>query len=1381
MSARWRLNRAGIVNVYQYENEVLEFAGGRLLLRGVNGSGKSTAMNMLLPFLLTTREGRIDAAGEQSGILKSWMLDGREDPQPVGYLWIEFEQRGGHLVCGCGIRANRSSDSVSTWWFITSKRPGLDLNLVSNGVALSREALRASLDDDDEVFTQHRRREYRRAIEVRLFDGASIDQHIGLLNKVRSPRVGDRIDMDLRDHLVDALPRLSEEALLQAAQPLDDLEEYRHNAEELAKTLEAARGLLDVYRSYCLSDLRRRVAEGRSCLAGWRKSTRDEEGSQRAVNEAEEALTSVNARRDELAGSEKRLRREIEALQKSSAYRDGQELDNLRQLVEAHDQQRRRAAQRLLDSEQSAEKRAGEIREAQRQGSNDLETLNDELARATDLTRSCGLDRSPPAPLMLSESPLPDSDVSEPEAQDLVPVVEATNAAQAAIMRRRAEVDEVDSAVLAEQAAEQLLRQAESRLELVTDQEVGASTRRDSNIVALREARSEWNEKASQWATQAGPLFEAAGIVAPETISRLPDTGLPDTGLPDTGLPDTGLADTGPTPVPAPTAARTEHPAAADEGVEALREALLAKADGLVEHWREALGAVESRLAGERGLQEQAQRVVDELAEQTRPPPPRLDWQRDADCCLAEVIDFADHLDETQRAGLEAALQASGLLSARPVNGGLELADGQLVAMVAQGVASPLSDVLTVTVPERLRRELQEDSLKELLGSISSDLSSDAATCVTLDGGFRVGVLAGRHSKERAEHVGATARAEALAKAREEARQNLEQARSVVEATLEDRSEHRGALERARSWRALLPATDDVVASKARLVESEESLTEARSQHERAKQAVAEAERVHSEASNSLDRLSNTLSLPRDAHELREVRRALSELDLLLTQCMSSTTALGRSVDAWRSAVERWRAQMRKLADERVESARAQNRYEEHHAGLITIEDSIGAQYREVVAAIAGCRAELGTVEARLAEIRAERDNAVERAAQAGASRQSARDRRQALERECETARVSLDDALGAPGYLDAVSEAPLEAPASAGPKGLQEMLSALEPLLGEEDGEHVETTADNVYRSLRARRDSLGAGWDAEAQRPDESIPLTVLVTGPSGRAHLPQQLRAVEQKCREVDGLLNAKQNNALHELLQGLIAREIAEKIDAANRLVTQTNKRLREISTAHGVGVKLRWRRSAELDADAARMVELLATIPDLRTDDDEIELRRTLGRTLQEARSEQPDLSYRQIIAQALDYKQWHDMAVIVLRNGKETRLGRATPLSEGEKKLVTYLPLFAAVAASYDSLAPHRTTPGTGELGIARFVLLDDAFAKVSEDNHAALFGLLVDLDLDFVATSERLWGTHRTVPELAITEVVRDASHSTILLERYLWDGSTLERQGRR
>ena len=129
-------------------------------------------MNMLLPFLLTARPGRIDAAGEQVGILKSWMLADRSDPQPVGYLWIEFERAGHYLTCGCGIKANRQSDTVTTWWFVAERRVGIDLHLAEGGTALSADALRAQLDGE-EVFPDVRRREYRAEVERRLFGGVA--------------------------------------------------------------------------------------------------------------------------------------------------------------------------------------------------------------------------------------------------------------------------------------------------------------------------------------------------------------------------------------------------------------------------------------------------------------------------------------------------------------------------------------------------------------------------------------------------------------------------------------------------------------------------------------------------------------------------------------------------------------------------------------------------------------------------------------------------------------------------------------------------------------------------------------------------------------------------------------------------------------------------------------------------------------------------------------------------------------------------------------------------------------------------------------------------------------------------------------------------------
>jgi hypothetical protein len=180
-----------------------------------------------------------------------------------------------------------------------------------------------------------------------------------------------------------------------------------------------------------------------------------------------------------------------------------------------------------------------------------------------------------------------------------------------------------------------------------------------------------------------------------------------------------------------------------------------------------------------------------------------------------------------------------------------------------------------------------------------------------------------------------------------------------------------------------------------------------------------------------------------------------------------------------------------------------------------------------------------------------------------------------------------------------------------------------------------------------------------------------------------------------------------------------------------------------------------------------MVSLLAKRPDLRTEEEDDRLRETLSTQLDYARRENPDASYSDLIGRLLDYSTWYEIVLMLRRPGRsDERLSRRTPLSEGEKKIVSYLPLFAAVAASCDSLAD--VAPDA-----PRFLLLDDAFAKVSEDNHPKLFGLLVELDLDFIATSERLWGTYATVPELAITEVIRDAGLGVVALEHSRWDGS--------
>ena len=1401
---RWRLNRAGIINVYQYENEVLNFAGGRLLLRGVNGSGKSTAMNMLLPFLLTARPGRIDAAGDQTGILRSWMLNGRDDAQPVGYLWIEFERQGEFLVCGCGIKASRQSDKVTTWWFVTSRRPAIDLTLVAGNQPLSADGLRAELGSD-EVFGDRRRSDYRLAVQRHLFGGASIDEHIGLIHVVRSPRVGDRIDLDLPQHLVEALPQLSEQALSEAAQPLDDLDEHRRNVADLDRTLDAIRGLLDVYRAYCTSELRQRASEGRSRLATARGRVRGEKQKQRAAEAAASEVERLDAEIVEHERTVERLWSEISALEESRAYREGQQLDGLRDFVAHLSQQCDRAAERVATRRSQADAATGELHRAQHCGRDDTAALNVALASAAELGEHLQVARRPPALVAVSESTLSGTDASEPEGTlDNASLSREIAAVDGAVLERRADVENVEEARTALDSAEHALSRAESTLEAASDAADRAAARLADQNRLLDAARREWTEQTLEWARQALTQAQEAGVDAP-AVADFAAAGA-----------DLG----GSTSHALPTAT------ASSDGAGMLRAKLEADCDDLTGHWHRVAAEIEFRLSAERSAAAEAQALVEVLAARTEPEPPRPGWQTVPPHCLADLIDFKPHLGSGDRSGIEAALESSGLLVARVTeDAGLELASGELVAAAARAVERPLSDCLAVTVPDRLSGEVEPRTVARLLDSISCDVSADATTAVAIDGSFRVGALRGQHRKERAEFIGATARREALERDRREASTHLEAALAAVEQSRVQHARYQSSHEEAQSLRQQLPSTAAIVEACAAVDAAVEAAHAAESDREAAASGRADAERTSVEASDELHRTAVTLRLPPDRPGLDAVRSDLRNLESSLERCRSLLDALRRSIDAWHGAAARWRAAEDDLRSELQALEKAKSEHSSERARLATIEGSIGAQYAEVLAARTQRKADLEEVRARRGQAREEHTAAVSRRAEAQASASVATDERAKAEQACDETRLSTEEALATPGLLDAIADPGGEPPGqivakTTGTEGLRQVVDSIDRLLaavdgrdrgssnseaadsapaanaepgrigadridaaagaGRGDASRADTTsADSVRQSLRRRRDSLGAGWDAEERQPYPTMPLVVEVTGPSGKAPLAASVRAVSHQHQQMLSLLDQKQSDALRELLQGLIAREIAERVHGAAQLVERMNERLGAVKTAHDVGVRLRWRRSGELEPATDRMIDLLTKLPDLRTEDDERDLRRALSVHLREARELQPDVPYGQLIADALDYKRWHEMAVLVRKPGeKESRLSRRTPLSEGEKKLVTYLPLFAAVAASCDALAERSGPPDGDGPGVARFIVLDDAFAKVSEDNHAKLFGLLVDLDLDLIATSERLWGTHPTVPELAITEVVRDARLGAILLEHYRWNGYALERR---
>lgn len=1361
---RWMLSRAGIVNVYQYGNEILHFAGGRLLLRGVNGSGKSTAMNMLLPFLLDADTRRIDAAGEQSGVLRSWMLSGREGPQPQGYLWLEVAKGESYLSFGCGIRASRATDQVTTWWFITSRRPGIDFSLVEGRVPVSREALRAAIAPDL-LFGHEQRADYRAELRKRLFGGADIEQHLHLLRIVRNPRVGDRLDSELPQYLQDALPQLSDAALDDAAQPLEDLEEHRRNVADLRRTADTLNALDATYSNYARTELHR-LADGTFDAARIsRERRRDEEKARGTHEEALERRRATELRKRELHNEVERLRSAIDALKASEAYTSGAQLNDLRQHVGSLERTKAAAQATFQRMRAASERAANAVRGARQEIATDHDALRRRLSELGNLASTCHVTARPPSapPINSDRDSSVDLELAPAGPIDTAAADRALVGLAAAARQRIEEVETVAAAVAAIEPAERAVRAAERA---AADAQAASDEARqavgDAHI-GFQSAVEGWQEAASDWIGGAQRHCAAYELCAIQT--------------------------------PAEVGAAVDY-IASGRRIDAVLEALITPA---VRHHETRSAQREASLEQQRKLVEELAARAAELAAKQLPDPPTLEWQRRARPCLAELIDFAGDVTPAARAALEAALEAAGLLAAEVhADGTLRLVDGQLV--IAPGAAdapAPLSALLCPDIPvgDDIDGETR-GAVERILRAISTDWAAEAQTIVTLDGHFRVGAVRGRYLKLEAEHIGLTARRGALARQRAESEQALERARAEQTRIARELQAARVALDEALSIRDRIPSDQELRDAMRRRTEAERALEKAEALLHLRRTELQAAEQQHSEAVSSARTTAARLSLPVVPAELRGLRADLVRIIPDCREAQGELARLSRTVGRWRERGSDWRAAR---ADEETSSSHLMSVLQELNSAqqrLSTLDATIGVAYEEVVEAIAG-KDRLLTAARESAE---QTDEALERAVvevtATAKNRESAAAERERADVACVQALGVLARALAVPG----LSEAAIEPPKSeaegvaagderpAGPVGAA-LLAQAEASLGAEDAaagarrlvESIRTqvprpaepaiTAEGVRMSIRRRRDSLGAGWDAEDRQPDEHLPLHIEVTGPlAHQTPLPAATQVVQRQLATLAGLLSTKQHQALRNLLQGLVAREIAEKLHSASELIARMNERLAAITTSHGIGVRLRWRRRDDLDPALAETIELLAKPPDLRTAEEDGRLSAALGRRIDDAHREDPGTPYRELIARVLDYRDWHAMTILLHRPGRPAeRLGRRTALSEGEKKIVSYLPLFAAVAASCDGLA-------ASEPGALRFVLLDDAFAKVSEDNHAKLFGLLVELDLDFVATSERLWGTHDTVPELAITEVIRDADLETIVLEHSRWDGRRRE-----
>jgi uncharacterized protein (TIGR02680 family) len=1160
--------------------------------------------------------------------------------------------------------------------------------------------------------------DYRRAVDEALFGLGEqrYEAMVNLLIQLRAPQLSKKPDERLLSRaLTEALPPISPALVATVAEAFRGLDEERDALRALEEARKAAEEFLGHYGRYAKIAAKRRAEAPRLSHSKYEHLNRDlgeADGRRRA---AAAALEETGRRLEVLAEEDAGLEARREALQSRPEMRTAERIKHLGD--EAH---RRSEHAGRLERDRDAkaaetERRGRAARTAQERYDNAARTLDRAMAEAAE---AAGRARCAPGHAEIIGRWETDPARSRGDSERL-----AENRASAVAELER---------LLAE------LAQARARLAAARREADRLEGERNAAAARIDEA----DRTTSLRASELNQVY----------ISYL--AGLTEIAVDD---PDALLATLD------AWAQRAEGP---NPAAAAVADAARAATQALAQ--RKA--SLATRLHDEQTEIERLRAEIEQLEEGAHEAPPvphtRAGAVRDGrpGAPLWKAVDFSGPLADHQRAGLEAALEAAGILDAWVTPDGRLLAPDDTYLLPG----APVEGISCATVlrPAIDRADpgaaaLDEDAVLAVLARIG--LGPGGETWVSVDGRWANGVLGGSWRKDSACYIGEGAREAARRKRIELLRAELAEARGREE-TLAGEIDAVGERQDAlRAEQGAVPDDTDLREAHMRLAAEHRHYRDMGDAYETAERIAQARQEETDSAGLRVAEFGSDVGLPTDQEALGEVRTAISDYRVALAGLWPATDALligRRSLDEADDDLRRARENLADAA-ERAATARehaiaAGQTHQELVATAGAAVDEILRRLEDVNTALTACRAEQKRVESR-------QRAALEERGKAGATCDALRASITEATRERDAA-VSEFRAFAATGLL-AVALPELEIPdpgrewAASPAVQLARAVNAELDAVDETDGPW-----DRVQKRITEEHKRLSDAMSRHGHSVGLTLRDGIMVVDVvfQSRSHdVPALTAALAEETGHRARLLSAREREILENHLLNEVSGTLHELIVAAEREVAAMNAELSSRPTSTGMRLRLLWRRARDAPEGLDRVRAKLRQSVDAWS----VEDRTTVGAFLQEeiarAHAGNPAAGWTEALTRALDYRAWHEFAIQRLQDGQWRPA--TGPASGGERVLAASMPLFAAASAHYKSATnPHAP----------RLVALDEAFAGVDDDSRAKCLGLLATFDMDVVMTSEREWGCYPQVPGLGICQLSRRDGIDAVLVTPWRWDG---------
>ncbi|CAM3264093.1 TIGR02680 family protein [Sporolactobacillus spathodeae] len=1352
---KWELNRAGLINFWYYDVAVFDFADGKMLLRGANGSGKSVTMASLITVLLDGKKtpDRLDPFGSSARKMEDYLL-GEEDvshrQERTGYLYLEYKRKGldQYITTGMGMQARRHK-SMATWYFVLTdnRRVGRDIQLYRKAsaheiVPLTRQELSNRIGSQL-IASQA---EYMRRVNELIFgfDNTDIyDDLIKLLLQLRRPKLSKEFKPTVMyDILQQSLPALKEDDLHSVADTLEQIDQARQQlaqAKEELRLMRELTGSYQKYRTYCTSELAYHLNETSSKNAAnqtqWKQAAAQRQhlseqlaSDQAAYSRLEQKIEVLSKERDDLSQHEVfRLVHEQEELRKN--------MSKTQMKISQQEDKLFRKQRQLDDLKRKIDAQEMEL-ETLNKDSADLRIEMSDLAVAAHFAEHTAL--------LADAAHLENGDIFtywKKSVKDFMTHLREIQALLTRYEQKREEMRREDSRL-----GDQIQKIAAIELEIRQWQQ-NFSAEKERLQIALQE----WRRSLSfpiddaQWAQF---LQNLEGLYSEVTLF--------------------------------------------DEALLPVREALQAAEKVL--QMRDAALAEKERT--EKETQEQLKAEKAEWQQKKDPEPARSAETAAYRASLAKrgidarplyaLIDFAPKTPQPIRDHLEAALLDAGYLDALICTQDLDVVADRQLKPDPKFMTQTLSDYLVPDCPEGT--SIPVELVQAVIDSILLD--GEQALIIDEQGHYRLPSLEGRASDQyQAAFIGKASREAFRTREIERLDQAITASVDRQAALAGERAELANQLRQYSAEMTARPSDSDLkFAWQQRTAKESE-----RDQETRYKESIeARLTGLKQETAflkNKLNEDTATDDLPLELDAYRAAEKAAFDYREALSAFINLADQRRRIKQLMVTLNEQKLASQEECDEYFQEKSELQASEEKQRLAADSVEqqlklknaDEVRQRLAQVIRELEEGRKRvpelsgtLATLTGKITQLEADEQRFQTRSAFFAQLRDAWIDTFRNLQTIDRPDPASLPKDLS--GLIaDQLKNFKLDTDRK------KRLADDFETKFRNEQGMLLDYHLQINDRKMADEKEWMAAEVQTDLlpyleQWREKTHQLVFECDYRGARATPSFVIEQLDRLINQQSVMLEARDQQLFEDIIYHSVGVTLRSLIDRSEKWVKQMNEILSNRKSSSHLKLRISWKpRAAETEEelDTQDLVDLLRRDSELLASDDLEKMIRHFRAKIEACKLRVQDetntLTLDQVLREVLDYRQWFTFQMDYQKNGEPRRPltnQRFYTFSGGEKAVAMYLPLYTAVYARY--MDASKNAP--------YIIALDEAFAGVDELNIAEQFATVEQLGFNYMMNSQALFGDYETVPALNIYELIHMEKQDFVTVIAYNWNGKARE-----